>query len=290
MPTQRVRHGTDRFRGIENPDLRAIGELRKDLGDAAEVQASLLPQKIPQIPGYDIFAFYRSAKEMGGDYYDFIPVDNERLALAVADVSGKGVQGAMIMACTRTLLRMLSPQYGSALDILRLTNVQIARDIKRGMFVTAMLAILNVRTREFWVASAGHNPMVYWHERTQKCHLVNPGGIALGFDRGPVFDRVIKETKLRLEPGDRFVMYTDGVVEAMNAQHEEFTEERFYRFVLQNARLPSKEFTRTLIADVDGHQGAAEQHDDITVLTARVSPDLPASASDTAGFGSGVHT
>jgi len=265
------RSGTERFTSVANPDL--MTERQRELGDAGEVQAGLLPQRIPRIPGYDIFAYYRSAKEMGGDYYDFIPIDHERLAIAVADVSGKGAPGAMIMACTRTLLRMLGPQCRSAAEMLRQTNVQVARDIKRGMFVTALVAILNVRTRELRVVSAGHNPMVLCRHGSGKALLVNPNGIALGFDKGPVFDRVLTEGKLTLEPGDRFVMYTDGVVEAMNDKNEEYTEERFYKFVHQNTTMPSKEFTWALVADLDAHKGDAEQHDDITIVTVRVSTD-----------------
>ncbi len=114
-----------------------------------------------------------------------------------------------------------------------------------------------------------------------KCHLVNPNGIALGFDKGPIFDRVMKETRLILEPGDRFILYTDGVVEAMNEQHEEYSEERFYRFMLQNSRLLSKNLTRLLVDDLDRHKGNAEQHDDITIVTVRLNPDVPPGAADT---------
>jgi len=100
--------------------------------------------------------------------------------------------------------------------------------------------------------------------------LLNPGGIALGFDRGPIFDRTLKESNMNLEPGDRIVMYTDGVVEAMNAEKEEFGEERFYKFVRDNAERPSREFVRALVWELDTHKGKAEQHDDITIITVRL--------------------
>ncbi len=250
---------------------KAKEELKADLSAAAEVQASLLPSRIPQIPGYDIYAYYRSAKEVGGDYYDFFPLDAERLGLVIADVSGKGVPGAMVMAATRALIRVLGPMSGSCSETLKQTNFHVARDVRRGMFVTAIMAVLTIKTRQMTVCSAGHNPMVVYKEKAQKCGLLNPGGIALGFDKGPIFDRILKESTITLEPGDRVVLYTDGVVEAMNVKHEEYGDDRFYQFVLTHARMTSKDFVRALVRDLDEHKGKAEQHDDITIATVGLS-------------------
>jgi sigma-B regulation protein RsbU (phosphoserine phosphatase) len=252
-------------------DQKAKEELQADLSAAAEVQASLLPERIPQIPGYDIYAYYRSAKEVGGDYYDFFPLDAERLGLVIADVSGKGVPGAMVMAATRALIRVLGPMSGSCSETLKQTNFHVARDVRRGMFVTAIMAVLTIKTRQMTVCSAGHNPMVVYKEKAQKCGLLNPGGIALGFDKGPIFDRILKESTITLEPGDRVVLYTDGVVEAMNVKHEEYGDDRFYQFVLTHARMTSKDFVRALVRDLDEHKGKAEQHDDITIATVGLS-------------------
>jgi sigma-B regulation protein RsbU (phosphoserine phosphatase) len=246
--------------------------LEHELSQASDVQANLLPSRIPRLPGYDIHVFYRSAKEVGGDYYDFIPVDSDRLAIAIADVSGKGIPGAMIMACTRTLFRMLSHRCGSPSETFRQTNVQISRDIKRGMFVTAMLAFLDVHKREMTVCSAGHNPMVIYRARTDQCELVNPDGMALGFDKGILFDRILKERPVSIEPGDRVVMFTDGVVEAMNVSNELYGEERFYEFIRQNAGMDSNAFIRALIRDLDDHKGKADQFDDITIVTFMACP------------------
>ncbi len=265
----KVRRMTMQLRSAKEKE-KEVESFVHDLGAAQEIQASLLPSKIPQIPGYDVYPFYLSAKEVGGDYYDFFPIDNERLAMVVADVSGKGIPGSMVMATTRTVLRILGPQCIEAPAIMRQTNIWVAKDIKRGMFVTAMFAILNVRKREMSVCSAGHNPMVLFRERTGQYELVNPSGIALGFDKGPIFDRTMQERKITLEAGDRVVMYTDGVVEAMNPEHEEYGDERLYEFVREHARMRSKEFVNALVRDLEDHQGSAEQHDDITISTFRV--------------------
>jgi sigma-B regulation protein RsbU (phosphoserine phosphatase) len=258
--------------------LKAARELEREaerfqgeLNTAQEIQAHLLPAKIPQLPGFDIYQAYAAAKEVGGDYFDFIPIDRENLGVVVADVSGKGIPGSMVMAQTRAVLRMLATGNASASATLAQTNAIIARDIKRGMFVTMLYAVLNVRQKTLTVASAGHNPMVLLRARTGAVELVNPAGIALGFDKGPIFNRTIKEQTIQLYKGDRVVLYTDGVVEAMNEKHEEFTDERFYKWVQANAReMRSRDFVVGLQKELEAHRGRAEQHDDITVVTIRV--------------------
>jgi serine phosphatase RsbU (regulator of sigma subunit) len=245
-------------------------KVQAELETAREIQAHLLPAKIPQLPGFDIYQAYSPAKEVGGDYFDFIPVDRENLGVVVADVSGKGVPGSMVMGSTRTVLRMLAAGNTSASDTLSQTNSIVARDMKRGMFVTALYGVLNVRQKTFAVASAGHNPMVLFRARSGKCELINPAGIALGFDKGPIFNRTVKEQTLQLYKGDRLVLYTDGVVEAMNEKQEEFGDERFYRWVQTNARGRSRDFVRSLLAELEQHRGGAEQHDDITIVTVGV--------------------
>jgi phosphoserine phosphatase RsbU/P len=176
----------------------------------------------------------------------------------------------MVMGTTRTILRMMAVNNLSASDVLSKTNFHVARDIKRGMFVTCVYAILNVRTREMTVASAGHNPMLIWRSATNSIEKVRPNGIALGFDKGPVFNRTVREQKVQLKSGDRVVLYTDGVVESMNEAREEWGDDKLDDFTLENATLPSKEYVRLLIKALEEHQGKAEQHDDITITTFRI--------------------
>jgi len=251
---------------------REVNRLNSELNLAKEIHAKLMPDKLPNLPGYDIFTAYYCAKEVGGDYYDFFGVDVEKglLGMVVADVSGKGIPGSMVMGTTRTILRMMAAGNPSPADVLSKTNYHIARDIKRGMFVTMMYVILGVRTREMAIASAGHNPMVIWRQATRTHELVRPNGIALGFDKGPIFDRTVREQKVQLYKGDRVVLYTDGVVESMNEQREEWGDDTFYKFVCDHAELPSKDFVRQLVQALERHKGNAEQHDDITVTTFRI--------------------
>lgn len=254
-------------RDSERENQRIAGEMTT----AKAIHIKLMPEKLPQLPGIDIFTAYQSAKEVGGDYYDFIPVgDADHLALCVADVSGKGIPGSMVMGTTRTILRMMAVGNLSPAEVLAKTNFHVARDIKRGMFVTCVYCILNVRTRELVVASAGHNPMLIYRAATGQVDKVRPNGIALGFDKGPVFNKTIREERIQLQKGDRVVLYTDGVVEAMNPEREEWSEEALDAFTLKNVELSSKEFVRLLVNELDEYKGDAEQHDDITVTTFRV--------------------
>jgi serine phosphatase RsbU (regulator of sigma subunit) len=166
---------------------------------------------------------------------------------------------------------MMAPENLSPADVLSKTNYHVARDIRRGMFVTMMYVILNVRTFEMVIASAGHNPLAIWRAASGQVELKRPNGIALGFDRGPVFNRTIQEQRIQLMRGDRVLLYTDGVVEAMNAEHEEWGNARLHRFLVEHAKASSRDFVRLLVQALQEHQGETEQHDDITVVTFRVA-------------------
>ncbi len=246
--------------------------LEHDLSIASEIQSNLVPKRMLKIPGFDISAYYRPSKEVGGDYYDFITIDEDNEGVIVADVSGKGVPGSLVMSMARAFIRMEAERSRntSPSDTLVRANRMLAQDIKKGMFVTALYCILNRKNHEIRVASAGHNPMVVWRAATNKIDLVNPSGIALGFDKGAVFERTIKEEKVVLGPGDRIVAYTDGVVEAMNADNQEFSDKRFYQLVQHLGTRDSNQMLNLIIKAIDEHRGDAPQSDDITIVTLRL--------------------
>ena len=243
--------------------------LEHELAIAEELQANLLPRKVPQIAGYDISAYYRPSREVGGDYYDFIEIDPDHLGILVADVSGKGIPGSIVMTETRALVKSEAVRTLSPAETLIRVNRVLYHDIKRGMFVTVFYMILSLQKAVLSVVSAGHNPMVLWRKASNTCHLVNPNGLALGIDKGPLFEKTLKEQKIQLFRGDRFTLYTDGVIEAMNERHEQFGQNRFYLRVKQLADKSSSEFLSLLVQEVEAHQGSAPQHDDITIVTGR---------------------
>jgi len=243
--------------------------LEHELSIAMDVQNELLPKQKPQLNNWNIDAFYKPSKEVGGDYYDFIRIDEDRLGIVVADVSGKGVPGSMVMTMTRAMIRMEATRNPGTTDTLIRTNRMLSQDVQEGMFVTCMYVILNTAKNRLRISSAGHNPLVLWREEKGKIHTVNPNGIALGFDEGPLFEETIEESVLSLNRGDRFVLYTDGVVEAMSMQDEEFGDRQFYRLCGQFADQDANQFTNIIVQEVADHQGRAEQHDDITIVNAR---------------------
>jgi serine phosphatase RsbU (regulator of sigma subunit) len=257
--------------------------LEYELTIARDIQNTLLPKVIPEVSGFDMEGFYRPAKEVGGDYYDFIDIDEERLGIVVADVSGKGIPGSMVMTQVRSILRMAAAASPTCHAALVQTNAIISREIRQGMFVTVLYAILNRRDRTLTVCSAGHNPLVLCRPGNgrpggEEVKLVNPRGIAIGFDRGEVFSATLAEEIVELAPGDRVVLYTDGVVEAMNEKNEEFGDERFRALVQGCGDCSSREFVKGLVGELDTHRGSAPPHDDITVVTFRLMPETARTA------------
>ena len=261
---------TQALKGAHDQELQTKA-LEHDLAIASEIQSNLVPKRMLKIPGYDISAYYRPSKEVGGDYYDFIEVDEHNEGIIVADVSGKGIPGSLVMTMARAFIRMEAERTKnlSPADTLMKANRMLAQDIKKGMFVTALYCILDKRTNEMRVASAGHNPMVVWRAATNQIQLVNPNGIAMGFDKGPVFERTVKDEKIVLGRGDRIVLYTDGTVEAMDEKNREFGDDKFQGLVKQLATRDSNQMLNLLVKSLDEHKGNAPQSDDITIVTLR---------------------
>jgi sigma-B regulation protein RsbU (phosphoserine phosphatase) len=234
---------------------------------AMELQANLLPSRSPRAPGYDLSAWYRPARRAGGDYFDYLDLDDQHLGLLVADVSGRGVPALTVMTETRALMKSESARTLSPLETMARVNRTLQRDIRRGMFVTMFYAVLDIARATLSCVSAGHNPMLL--SRPTATSLVNPNGLALGIDKGPLFEKTLKEQTIALAPGDRFTFYTDGVIESMNGHSEQFGQNRFYLRVKQLADRSSPEFLSRLAAELDAHRGGAPQNDDITILTGR---------------------
>jgi len=242
-----------------------------ELSIAEELQSNLLPRRIPKVAGVDLSAYYRPSEEVGGDYYDFIEIDEDHLGIVVADVSGKGVPGAMVMTEARALLKGEAGRSLSPAETLRRVNRVLYQDIKRGMFVTMFYMVLAIRARQLTMSSAGHLPLLLRRRASRTCHAVNPLGLALGIDKGPLFEKRLQEDRVALQPGDRFVGCTDGILEAMNGEHEEFGALRLQALAVAHGDCDSGEFVTRLIDGVEAHAAGAPQHDDITLVTGRIT-------------------
>ncbi len=242
----------------------------KEMEIAQEIQMTFLPESTPVIPGVEIAAINIPAMEIGGDLYDFIPVDATRWGFVIADVSGKGVSAALFMALSRTLIRASGegePDPGVAI---RNANRMIYENVKSSMFVTTFYAVLDAKAMSFSYVNAGHNPAVIVRTGNAEPHYLDGRDIALGI----VPEVNIVPKVLTLEHGDLLVMYTDGVTEAFNTDEDWFGEERLVAFVRKNRELPVKDILSGLVAKIRNFAGSAPQSDDLTLVIIRMhEPD-----------------
>jgi len=245
--------------------------MQKEMQVAQEIQHSLLPGKVPQVSGYDIASLYRAAKEVGGDYYDFVSVDEDTLGVVVADVSGKGVPGSLVMTMIRTALRMEARGSHSAADVMARMNDFVTEDMKKGMFVTIFYVILDSKNRIISYASAGHNPMVLFRAETDETFFLNPRGFPVGISLPDesLFRRSIDVEKIKLKKDDMLLIYTDGVTEAMNDQREQYGEDRLLALIKAHGRKSPDKFIDILNEDIRDFTGGYPQNDDITVVAVK---------------------
>jgi serine phosphatase RsbU (regulator of sigma subunit) len=251
---------------------------------AQDVHANLLPARSPEVSGYDLGALSRAARRVGGDYFDFIWIDPTHLLLVIADVSGKGVPGAITMAMVKSALKALVRPHGdtplSAGQLLCDLNDFVYRDTRRDAFVSMSIGILDVPNRDLHVARAGHEPIVLLAGGNGRCDLVTPDGIALGLDDGTIFRRTMRETVLHLAPGDIVALYTDGITEAMNREREMFSFERFLATLKESKGYDAQHLVAAVDDRLSEFIGDVPPHDDLTLVLLRVLDEDPSNGGD----------
>lgn len=242
--------------------------LRKEMQVAQDIQHTLLPKNFPDIEGFDIATIYRAAKDVGGDYYDFVWIDEKTLGIVVADVSGKGVPGSLVMTMIRTAIRLESRGARSPVDILCNVNDFVTEDVRKGMFITIFMVVIDTQQRKISFASAGHNPMILYRKEEDKTFFLNPKGIPLGITlpEGVSFEENLSSESVRLKKGDMIVIYTDGITEAMNPRKLQYGMPKFLEFIRENSDLAPDEFTEKFTDELNGFTQGAEQNDDITMV------------------------
>lgn len=241
-----------------------------DLKVARQIQTALLPRSIPSYEGIELAAFNHPAQEIGGDYYDFISIDEHHLGMAIADVSGKGIVGAIMMSISRSVLRAQAETGLSPAEVLKGVNRIMFEDISEDMFVSMLYMVLDTRTRELVVARAGHERPALSRAREQSFTIIDSRGVALGIADRDAFDNALDETRVHLEPGDVVVAYTDGVTEAMNARQEEWGVERFLDAVQMSAPHGANAVLNGVRQQLMNFVGGVEQYDDMTLIALRI--------------------
>lgn len=251
--------------------------LQQEVEVAKSIQQSLLPRALPEMSGFEIGTMYCAAKEVGGDYYDFVHVDDETWGLAVADVSGKGVPASLVMMMIRTALRLEARGEMAAADVLDRVNRFVTADMKKGMFVTMFYVVLDSRERLISYASAGHNPMILYRAATNETYFLKPRGFPVGIDLPDqdLFARSIGVERVALEQGDLLVVYTDGITEAMNAQMEQFGTDRLLAVIKRFAHLQPQAFCLQLERELADFTGDTPQNDDITLVAIKERLSAP---------------
>ncbi len=242
---------------------------------ARQIQQRLIPSDLPSIPGVALGVEYRAAQEVGGDYYDFYRIDHDHLGILIFDVSGKGVPGAMLMAITRTFLKMAALRSNSPAWVLNEVNAALSAELRRGMFITAVYCVLKLSTLELALCCAGHTSTLLLRDRDGACEQHKPRGAALGLLRPNRFRRVLEQKTIQLEPGDTLLLYTDGVTEALNTSGVEFGEERLVQLAGELARKGPKTLAAGICEAVEEHAAGAPQYDDITLVALRAGVDAP---------------
>ncbi len=244
--------------------LEENARMHQEIAAAKSVQQKLLPRSLPAFDSVVVSAACIPAYEVGGDYYDFFPLDDKRLGVLIGDVSGKGISAAFYITLAKGVIVSQVRGSGSPSDVLHRVNALLYGVMERGKFVSMIYGIYNTETREFAFSNAGHNPLVV-RRTSGEMSTISAKGMAIGLDKGERFERAVTTASVTLEKGDCILLYTDGVTEAMNTAHAEYGEERMMQAV-QTAPLNAADIVSAALADVRKFAGKAHQHDDITLV------------------------
>jgi serine phosphatase RsbU (regulator of sigma subunit) len=305
MGTERVRHGdfghridvhtNDQLGELAGSFNQMTGSIEGLLQTAAEkkrleeelriariIQMSLLPRGPLDVPGLGITALCVPAREVGGDYYDFFRLANDRLGVLIADVSGKGTSAALYMAELKGLVLALSQRYDSPRELLLEVNRIISEHLDSKSFITMTYAVIDVHQRVMTFCRAGHTPLIFLPGPSPlepAAQVLTPNGMVLGLridGASEKFEELLEEQRVDLSGGDVIVLYTDGITEAMNGDSDLFGEARLSRIVEEHGHLDSGELRERILREIEAFVGGADQHDDMTMILLKVDRALVA--------------
>jgi phosphoserine phosphatase RsbU/P len=264
---------------IENARLYEVavekGRMERELQVARDVQTRLLPRATPEVPGWEIAARWQPARQVAGDYYDFLIGDEPVLGIVIADVSGKGMPAALFMALTRSVIRASLTLSTALVDDIERANQLIQADSSDGTFVTLFYARLEPGTGGFHYVNAGHNPplLVKDHPASHETAVTElaPTGMALGVLDSARFE----QREVHLAPGDLVLLYTDGVTDALSPNGERFDSRRLYRALQARKGASAEEVVAALEDEVTRFTARGEQFDDMAIIALRRMPQRP---------------
>jgi sigma-B regulation protein RsbU (phosphoserine phosphatase) len=245
-------------------EAREAERWARQIRHAGDIQRRMIPTRPPERSGFALGTAYAPSFEVGGDFYDFIELPSGHVGLAIADVMGKGLPAALMMASLRSALRVYARTLGEIDKIVARVNNHFHRDTLVSEFATAVYGVLAPDGRTFTYCNAGHNPPVLLRDRT--VHALETGGMVLGVRHGEHF----KKETVPLRPDDVLLLYTDGVLDALNFAGENFGYDRMIRSLVAKAAMPAPLIAHDLLWDVRRFVGLAPQADDLTVVAVKV--------------------
>lgn len=241
-------------------------EFEKELVVAKKIQDRMLPAALPAILNIEIAALNLPCKEIGGDYYDLIKLDEHKLGIAIADVSGKGIPASLIMSNLQACLRILSRENLSVHEIVSKINDIIYENTDDYQYITFFYGVIDIINKKFTYCNAGHNPPILLHQDGTEI-LLKDGGLILGWMEKTAYT----EKEIEIRPGDQIILYTDGVVESMNSAEEEFDEWRLKQIIKENKEHPPQKIIDAIVRGIKSHIADSPQIDDLTLVALRIA-------------------
>jgi len=246
---------------------RALERTEYEMETARGIQQSFLPESPPKIAGFELGALNKPARQVGGDFYDFIPISEGKMGIVIADVSGKGVPAALFMALSRAIVRANVHETITTSEAIEKANHLIAEEAKFGMFVTLFYAVLDSKRRLLQYVNAGHNPPLMLKHLASDLILLNANGIALG----ALDDIRLEQKEVGLVADDIVVLYTDGIIEAVNDKGEQFGMDRLEKIISNNTNLPAQQLADQINDEVQRFAQGQQQFDDLTLIVLKVT-------------------
>ena len=254
------------------------GRHEQEMFAAREIQQKLLPTGPLRVTGLAVSAFCEPAREVAGDYYDFLPITDSMLGLLIADVSGKGLAAGLYMAQLKVIVQSLSRLHHEPKEFLSAVNKVVSANLDGKSFITMSYGVIDVERGEMTFARAGHCPLIHVPANQpagmRKARFLIPDGLVVGLqiDDGTLFDKLLEEQTISLAPGDLVVWFTDGISETMNEAFDCFGEQRLAQVVEQYAHLPFDQLRSYILAELRAFAGSADQHDDMTMILMKIEP------------------
>jgi sigma-B regulation protein RsbU (phosphoserine phosphatase) len=259
---------------VHNSDAMQLqiekNKLDLDIELASNIQSLLLPSQFPATANIEFAAHYTPAQKIGGDLYDVFAIDEDRIGVAIADVSGKGISASILMAICQTNLRHVAHQKDSPSEVLSAINTLMQSNMRRDMFITIVYAIIDQSKQEITFARAGHELPLFYHrtsDGSSSVETVKSEGMALGMVPSEIFDMTIQDKTVAFQKEDALILYTDGVTESVNASGEEYSGERLLEALKNNGNGSAQSILTQVMESVQRFSGYEGQPDDLTLIT-----------------------